>query len=347
MQTRETLHRGSLTIEALDARDDAAMAAWHDTFLASHRHGRPHATPLMVQELRASFVADLDSERHLAFSGVVDGRVATVGMCYLTMRDNLDQAYVEVQTHPDLRGRGFGSAMLDHLEQVARSEGRRVALTEVTYSYAAGADGAGTPYAEFARRRGYSFGLGNVQRVLPLPADEAMLHRLVAEATPHHRDYTFRQFVGAVPDDVVDSFAAILGTLSTEAPTGEIEREREDFDAARIRADEEVFAASGRTKFTTLALDPTGEVAAYSELVLPAYEPGRVYQWGTLARPQDRGHRLGLATKARNLLWAQPRLGRATLVTYNAEVNRHMVGVNEMMGFRPVERIGEFQKRLD
>jgi hypothetical protein len=95
-----------------------------------------------------------------------------------------------------------------------------------------------------------------------------------------------------------------------------------------------------------VAIDGAGEVAAYSELVLPRYDPGRVYQWGTLARPQDRGHRLGLATKARNLLWAQPELGTATLATWNAESNSHMVGVNERMGFRPVERVGEYQKRL-
>ena len=336
----------SMVIEPLDARDDAAMKAWHDTFLASHRHGRPYATPLMREELQARFTADLETERHLVFSGVVEGSPVAVGMCYLPMRDNLEQAFVEVHTHPDCRGRGHGTAMLDHLEQVARDHSRTVLVGEVAYPYESPADGAGTPSVDFVARRGYSFGLANVQRVLELPADEGLLRDLVAAAEPHHGEYTFRQFTGAVPDDLVDSFAAIIGTLLTEAPTGEIEHEPEVFDAARIRADEKVFAASGRTKFTTVALDPAGEVAAYSELVLPKYDPGRVYQWGTLARPQDRGHRLGLATKARNLLWAQHRLGQATLVTFNAEVNSHMVGVNELMGFRPVERVGEFQKRL-
>ena len=30
--------------------------------------------------------------------------------------------------------------------------------------------------------------------------------------------------------------------------------------------------------------------------------------------------------------------------TWNAEVNEHMIGINERLGFRPVERMGEFQK---
>ena len=335
-----------MRIERLDARDDAAMAAWHEVFSASSRHERPFATPLMLEEMRAKLLAERDTQRDLAFSGFVEDTVACVGMCYLSLRDNLDQAYVEVQTRPDLRRRGLGSTMLAHLEQVALDHARTVLVTEVTYPHDVAVDGAGARDVEWTRRRGYAFGLAHVQRVLELPADETLLRRLAAEAEPHHRGYTFRQFEGAVPDDLVDSFAAILGSLLTEAPTGEIEREPETFDAERIRADEAVFAESGRTKFTTLALDGSGEVAAYSELVLPRHDPGHVYQWGTLARPQDRGHRLGLATKTRNLLWGQQRLGRATLVTFNAESNLHMVRVNEQMGFRPVARLGKLLKRL-
>ncbi|WP_274378275.1 MULTISPECIES: hypothetical protein [unclassified Nocardioides] len=33
------------------------------------------------------------------------------------------------------------------------------------------------------------------------------------------------------------------------------------------------------------------------------------------------------------------------MTTYNAEVNAHMVGVNERLGFVSVARLGEFQKR--
>ncbi len=127
----------------------------------------------------------------------------------------------------------------------------------------------------------------------------------------------------------------------------ELELEPEVFTPERIRADEEVFAASGRTKYTTVALAADGAVAGYSEIVVPRHDPGRAYQWGTLVRRADRGHRLGLATKAHNLAWVQreePDL--RLLVTFNAEVNVHMVGVNEQLGFRPVERLGEFQRQL-
>ena len=34
------------------------------------------------------------------------------------------------------------------------------------------------------------------------------------------------------------------------------------------------------------------------------------------------------------------------LITYNAASNAHMVAINDAVGFVPVERLGEFQKRI-
>ena len=104
-----------------------------------------------------------------------------------------------------------------------------------------------------------------------------------------------------MPEDLLDEFGALVGSLVTEAPMGDLDFEPEVFDATRIRADEKVFEASGRTKYTTVAIAPDGAVVAYSELAVPSYDPEHVYQWGTLVRPAHRGHRLGLATKVHNL----------------------------------------------
>lgn len=58
------------------------------------------------------------------------------------------------------------------------------------------------------------------------------------------------------------------------------------------------------------------------------------------------GRRLGLAVKVANLrLLQHERADIRVVTTYNAEVNTHMVGVNERVGFVPVARLGEFQKR--
>ena len=336
-----------MDIVALDARDAAQLASWHATYHAATVFGREYSTPWMLEEMRAELLADNPGERMLGFCGYDDGRLVTAGSIVLPLMDNQHLAHVEVETHPDHRNRGHGSQMLDHLAEVARGHGRRTLVAEAATPYDGPADGSGHPNADFLLQRGFRCAISDVMRVLDLPADTARLRRLADEAAPYHSGYTVRQFAGPVPDDIIESFGALIGALSVEAPTGDLDLERELFDPARIRADEEVFRASGRTKYTTVALAPDGAVVGYSELVVPEHDPGRVYQWGTLVLPGHRGHRLGQATKARNLLWLQAERGDLTLlVTYNAEVNAHMIAVNEAMGFRPVERLGEYQRHL-
>ena len=65
-------------------------------------------------------------------------------------------------------------------------------------------------------------------------------------------------------------------------------------------------------------------------------------------RRAHRGHRLGVAVKVATLRLLQERRPDVTeVLTYNAEVNDHMIAVNELLGFEPVARLGEFQKALE
>ena len=98
--------------------------------------------------------------------------------------------------------------------------------------------------------------------------------------------------------------------------------------------------------YASVALDREGWAAAYSNLVI-SEKSDRAFQWGTLVRQADRGHRLGLAVKVANLRQLQRERPDATaVITWNADVNAHMVAVNERLGFRAVERSGELQKKL-
>jgi len=65
------------------------------------------------------------------------------------------------------------------------------------------------------------------------------------------------------------------------------------------------------------------EVVAAASLTLPLKDNRHRAEAGLFVRPEVR-----------------------SITTYNAESNVHMVGVNDALDFRPVERLGEFQKRL-
>jgi len=337
-----------LRIVPVDPHDREAFDAWHAAYLAAELAAEPGvSSPLTLEELRAQ-LQDTGTRRwNGGWSGLVDGRVVVAGWMDTPLLDNRDRAELSVHVVPDARRRGYGTAMAVSMERAARDRGRTVLVAETAWPYAGSADGTGQAGAEFARSLGFELALGDVKRVLELPVPDGLLDDLAAEAAPHHASYTLRSWAGPVPVDLVDGWAALTSTLGTEAPTGELQVEPEHVDPAVVREAEAVLARQGRTKCNTVALDPAGVVVAFTDIATTVHEPDRAYQWGTLVRRDARGHRLGLAVKVANLRLLQrscPDVRRLT--TWNAEVNGHMVGVNERLGFAPIARLGEFQKRL-
>ncbi len=235
------------------------------------------------------------------WSGIVDGEVVTTGWLGTPLLDNLDRANLAVTTIDGHRRRGYASAMLAHVEQVARDRGRTMLGGEAYWAYDAGPEGPGSPGREFARAHGYELALGDVQRRLALPVADDLLDELAAEAAGHHAAYTLRSWVGPVPEELVAEIAEMDAALMTEAPTGELTIEPQAADVAALREGEQLLAKQGRTKYSTVALDADGHAAAYTDLVTTIHEPDRAYQWGTLVLRADRGHRLGLAVKIANL----------------------------------------------
>lgn len=135
--------------------------------------------------------------------------------------------------------------------------------------------------------------------------------------------------------------------MGSEAPVGQLDMLPERWNEQRLRDAEERRIAQGRASYTTVGVAGDGSLAGYTQLAVPAHDPDNAYQWDTLVLPKHRGHRLGVALKVANLRRLQDAQGDLRLMhTWNAEVNRPMLAVNEALGFRPVERHEEWQRDL-
>lgn len=335
-----------LEIVPLDPFDRDAFDAWHAAYLAAESASGV-ASPWQLEEIRVLMQEPSLRYLKLGWSGIAGGRVVTSGFLRAPLQDNPDRAEIAVHTVPDARGRGYGAAMLAHLEADARGRGRTILVGESAWAYTDGPDGGAAPGPRFAAAHGFELALGDVKRELRLPLAEGVLDELAAEAAPYHRDFELRSFAGPVPEELLGGWARLTSSLMTEAPTGDLDVEPEAADPALVREGEALAERQGRRKYNTVALDASGDVVAYTDLATTVHEPGRAYQWGTLVRRDARGHRLGLAVKVANLrLLQDERPDIERLTTYNAEVNAHMVAVNERLGFVPVARLGEFQKKL-
>jgi GNAT superfamily N-acetyltransferase len=336
-----------LEVVQVDPYDDDALAAWHATYFLAESAGRPFAAPYFLEEVRAAASAPPVATERWLLSGTLDGAVVSTAEVTLPLKDNLTRADVRVHTHPDHRRRGHATTMLDHVEERVAATGRRVVTAMVDFEHDAGPTGAGVPGVELLLGRGYSLEVGEVQRTLRLPVPGELLDRLAVEAAGHHDGYSLRSWVDRCPDELVGSYGRLLGRLVLEAPMGGLEVEEEVYDEERIREQEATMKAGGRTSLVTVAMAGAGDVVAYTELSVPTDDRGRAYQWGTLVDRRHRGRRLGLAVKVANHRLLQERLpGLTEVLTYNAEVNDHMIAVNEALGFVPTARGAQLQKRL-
>ncbi len=304
----------------------------------------PYPTPRVFEEHRES-LRNTDPLNHLeAFLGFVDGRAAVVGFLERPTQDNLEKAWGLVQVAPADRRRGHGTRMAEFLIALARDWGRSTLMTEVDFPL--GADET-HPDRRFAAAHGFAFSQADIHRVLELPVDGALLDRLAADAAPAHCDYQLGDFVGLPPTEILADYSNLSSDILVDAPSGELEFEKGSDTPATLAARVESLNAQGRVLYTTIAFDRGGVPVAHSQLIVPAHDPRNIFQWDTLVRRDHRGHRLGIATKVRNLRIVQAlHPDRTILHTWNAESNAPMIAVNDAMGFVPVGRIGEYFRTL-
>lgn len=332
----------------VDPADDAAMAAWHAAYLEADLFERESPTPWQLPELLAEARATQTQHRYAFVTGVIDGVCVAAGRITVDLLSNSHIAFVEDYVRPAHRRRGHGRAVLARLEEIARSWDCTSALTESAWASDLGPDGTGAPGREFARATGFHLGLVDVQRAVALPVADDLLASLADDArAAYEPDYRLDTWTGPVPEEYAAGWARLGSLVATEAPMGELEFDPESPSVEALREREAVQEAQGRLKHNTVAVDADGAVVAYSDIATTIHEPGVGYQWGTLVDPGHRGSRLGLAVKVANLAHLQSTRPDITrVITYNAEVNEHMIAINRQLGFEPVEYLGEFQKPL-
>jgi GNAT superfamily N-acetyltransferase len=325
--------------------DDAEMHAVYEALRSAELAGREDRPYWSEPEFAAVFRNPIPGTVWRLLAAFDGDQALGVSILELPQLDNVDKAYAHYGVAPAVRGRGVGAALDDAARQIAQSASRSTMITETHVPFDRRDD---HPNRRWAESRGYRVANVEIARVLELPIDEAQLDAWSAHAAQRHADYRIETHADDIPEKLLPSFLSLYGLLALEAPTGDIDFEAEVMTEDAFRERQRVSAELGRRVYFTLAVDRGGDVVAYTTLGVPADDLPNVYQWGTLVHPQHRGHRLGLAVKAQNLRAVQSaHPDRRRVWTTNSEVNAAMVGINETMGFRPVEVLLELQRKDD
>lgn len=303
----------------------AADAPWEHPWLADR----------FEQFLRRGW----DGEPPVPFLASADGEPVGTAFVFYSERDNTHLGWTWLAILPERRRRGYGSALLEHVTAEVRAAGRTSLGTDGWESDRA----LGFAAAHGLERK--SQAIMRRQHIGELPAGR--LQQLYDEAAASATDYELVRVEGRTPDDLVDAMVELVAAIN-DAPTDDLDIEDEVFSAERLAAYEEATLARGSRLYRLVARHRvTGELGGHTVVAVEARRPEIGDQHDTAVAQAHRGHRLGLLLKAGMLLWlaeAEPQL--ATVDTWNAESNGHMIAVNEALGYRVMGRELQFQRSL-
>jgi GNAT superfamily N-acetyltransferase len=335
-------------VRHIDPNDDTALAEWAAVLQASDKELWPDLTGYELADIRA-FARYKGSARHweLLAAGEKGGPMLGVGMLEFPTRDNLHAAEIVLAVHPQHRRRGVGTAIVERMAEVARSDGRRTLNVIVDVPVDAAAE---HPSVYFGPRVGFEPTLPGNSRHLRLPLDGQRLEELRAMVSDARDAAAYRMltFETPWPSEFVRDHCALLEVMSTDEPAGDGEREAEEWDEERLREGDELLAARGAAKVAAVAQHvESGRLVAMTEILIADDVPEQAWQMITVVHPDHRGHRLGLAVKLANLELLAERAPKVELVvTGNASVNAPMIAVNDMMGFEIAGQGTFWQKHL-
>jgi GNAT superfamily N-acetyltransferase len=248
--------------------------------------------------------------------------------CYLLMlpdRENLAMADCALYVAPGARRSGRGRELLVHCAGQARLAGRSRLSAETRDN---------SPGAAFAAALGATSGISEVLRMLTVDAAlAARLPELRPAGEQRGGGYTLVSWLGKTPPEYMDDSARLSAAMA-DAPHDE-GVDPELWDADRISRAEQTLIEAGQHLYGVAAKhEQSGHLAAITLISTDPGAPGWGFQALTAVLPDHRGYRLGLRVKVamlEQLIADRPDVAR--IMTGNAGANRHMIAINEMLGF--------------
>ena len=239
--------------------DDVVMREFYDLNRRAELVGRLDAPFWEFAEFLGAFRSANSGARQDLFAAYDGDRMVGNAAMRSFLKDNTDKAWFHLNVDVSARRRGIGRALAERVELTAKEDGRSLILADAVLPFA---DRDGHAYRRFAEACGYELANYEVVRHLVLPVPDEWIQEWIDEAASLHVGYTVETYVGAVPDDLVESLCVLLGQLAVDAPTGAVDFEEEAVTVQRYAEMGATTAAMGRVRYETVALTADREVVA-------------------------------------------------------------------------------------
>lgn len=363
----DLVHPGVLTVERVVVPESLASSDAR-VFLeivrianAVCRHDAGHDYLDQQPEEVLGFWQDQSDWTHVGFAVLRDDDVLGVVQLTISKEPGASAIEFDLMVDPPRWASGVEELLLAEVEREARERGfstiqtwtlHRPGTSGPRHSPSTGWGSVPADDRQTVFQLANGFTLEQVERnsVFDLTGDFAAVERMLAEAVAAAGpDYRQISWTAPTPPEHQDGFAYAISRMSTDAPQGGMVVDEQRWDAARVQRRDARQQAQGLTvSVAAVVHEPTGTIAAYNELVIAEDHRGATQQYGTLVLKEHRGHRLGTIVKCANLLrWREFVPESPRVSTFNAEENRHMLDINEAIGFVPASYAGAWKKTLD
>ncbi len=253
-------------------------------------------------------------------AAAADGR--PLGAAFLRVPTTGDAADLDLHVHPAEQRVGVGTRLLEAVAAGAAEAGTRAVLT--------GAVDEGSAGERFCVARG-------LRRVLALTYVRRELAGPRPSAAPVP-GYRLEYWEGTVPDELAETFARSRRAMD-DMPMDDAGYPPTPWDVDRLHAVAAAVADRGEILCTVAAVAADGEIAGFTELVVPGDGTGDGLHYGTGVLPAHRGRGLARRLKVEAINRAVGRFPRlAGLIADTADSNVAMRRVNDALGYRPTHR---------
>lgn len=335
-----------------------------------YEHGQARVVTLnSARELSAGYARRLVYDRHIylltdpsdnnfdaPIAMLGPGRPAKIlGYAYLRLAQQHKERHTatfDVVVHPDSWGKGYEDYLFDVVRGVAKKAGAKRLSCRVYMPLPASIETSlrdqfmNEPMSRFLTRHKFVLEQTYDDYIWDVSDHEAIKERMLPLIQPgNHRLVSWQ---GKTPRELLVSLANFRRDYTMDEQEGSPEVSRTEYWTPEGLASEDDYNVSvGQPHFTTAAVDESGEVVGFSSITSNVDSPEHPVQAGTIVRPEQRGHNLGITLKAANILnviAARPEV--ESITTGLDPGNAHLVDINAYLGFIQTGIQGIFRRKV-